>query len=145
MRLLFVCTGNTCRSPMAQGLAKLYFSNKVEVVSAGINAFETEPVSSNAQKVLWEKGIDISEHRAVRCSKELIEGADFIFTMTKAQESYLSCTYPQYKDKIRCLGYLSGDKEVPDPWGGSIETYRRCAIEMEKMLGKIAQELQGTE
>ncbi|RNC28894.1 MAG: Protein-arginine-phosphatase [Candidatus Dichloromethanomonas elyunquensis] len=127
---------------MAQGLAKRCFSEEVEVFSAGINAFEGDCISKNAAAVLMEKGIDISQHKAVKLTKELIENVDLVFSMTKAQELFLSHGYPHYRKKIRCLGYLSDPpKEVSDPWGSSLETYRRCAQEIEQMLIEISRKL----
>lgn len=146
MKLLFVCTGNTCRSPMAQGLAKLYFPSEVEVISAGINALEGVEASLNAVKVLQEKGIDISVHKAVRLTKDMIASADHVLTMTKSQKEYLSSNHPEFSEKIKCLGHMSSpEKEVSDPWGGSITLYRRCAAEIAQQLETIAFKLNGTD
>lgn len=142
MKLLFVCTGNTCRSPMAQGLAKHCFQDKIDVISAGISAQAGDEASRHTVKVLQEKGIDISGHRAVRLTREMVAAADLVLTMTKAQQSYLSALYPEFSGKIRCLGdWHSPEKEIPDPWGGPVEQYRRCAREIEKMLQDLASEI----
>ncbi|MCM1565912.1 MAG: low molecular weight protein arginine phosphatase [Dehalobacter sp. 4CP] len=135
MKILFVCTGNTCRSPMAEGLARLYFPEGYELFSAGIQALDGDPISPYAGEILQEKGIDSQRHRAVRLQKDTLAAADLILTMTKAQKKVLSGIYPEYQDKIMQLGEWSGlDKEISDPWLGSLKTYRFCAEEIEEMI-----------
>lgn len=142
MKILFVCTGNTCRSPMAQGLARAFFPPGIEILSAGVNAFQQDPVSQNAVKVLKEKGIDISDHTAVRVNKGILDSADYVFTMTKSQERYLRKLYPEYIDKIASLGGWSGSGEdISDPWGGSVQAYKQCAMEIEELLLHVAEKL----
>jgi len=120
---------------MAQGLAQKSFSNGFEIFSAGINAIEGDTVSEHAAAVLKEKGIDISNHLAVKLTKEMLKYADYIFTMTDSQTIYLKKSYPEYGNKIKTLGSWVGcGKEVSDPWGGSIDRYRCCAQELEQML-----------
>lgn len=142
MKILFVCTGNTCRSPMAAGLARMLFSGNfsgnIEISSAGIGAWDGDPASPHAVEVMQEKGIDIKNHKAVKVTKDLLENIDFVITMTKSQEAYLRAAFPEYKDKIRRLGDWAGlNKDVLDPWGGSLEVYRQCASELEGMLKKM--------
>jgi len=142
MRVLFICTGNTCRSPMAQGLAKRYFPEEVEVFSAGIQAIDGDKVSKNAVSILNEKSIDISQHQAVKLTRDMIASADHVFTMTRSQERLLSAAYPEFADKIQCLGDIGPDrKEIPDPWGGSIAVYRACAQDIEEKLLRLSSEL----
>ncbi|MFA6807406.1 MAG: low molecular weight protein arginine phosphatase [Eubacteriales bacterium] len=139
MRVLFVCTGNTCRSPIAEGLAKLYFSNKIDVSSAGIAACDGEVVNKHAVKVMFAKGVDIKNHRAKKISNKILVDIDYIVTMTKSQEVFLEDEYPNLEGKIICLGDWCGmGKDVSDPWGGSEEVYRQCAVEIEKMIKIIA-------
>lgn len=138
MRILFVCTGNTCRSPMAQELAKSYFPEGTEVLSAGIHALEGAKVSENAVLVMKEKGRDISQHRAVSLTREMMASSGQIITMTKDQKDFLTAIYPEFKDKIRCLGHVAGEeRDITDPWGHSLEVYRQCAQQMEKLLDYI--------
>jgi protein-tyrosine phosphatase len=139
MEILFVCTGNTCRSPMAQGLAKLYLAEEFKIYSAGINAFEGEHISKNASEVLKKKKIDQGKHRAVRLTKKMLDSADYVFTMTKSQEVYLSNLYPEMRDKITALGsWLGSEKEITDPWGGSLEVYHHCLLELDEMMEALA-------
>lgn len=139
MKILFVCTGNTCRSPMAQGLAGLYLSDEYEISSAGIDASDGDCVSENAVKALRGKGIDISAHKAVRLRRELIASVDYVFTMTRSQEAYLSCTYPEFKEKFMLLGdWINSGREIPDPWLGSYESYQCCAQELEEIIKSVS-------
>ncbi len=142
MKLLFVCTGNTCRSPMAEGLAKLYFSQEVEIASAGLHAFDGDEASPNAVTVIKEKGIDLSKHSAKRLTRDMMDSAELILTMTHSQERYMMSMYPEYKEIVFCLGsFCRSGKEVPDPFGGSIEMYRECAEELEQMIKALVLQL----
>ncbi|NLO97307.1 MAG: low molecular weight protein arginine phosphatase [Peptococcaceae bacterium] len=142
MKLLFVCTGNTCRSPMAMGLARKYFPPEVEIYSAGIYAWEGQRVSEQAVEALKKKGIDISSHRAKKLTKEMLAEADYILTMTLAQADELRDVYPQYKEKIKTLGaWVGSEKEVPDPIGKPLEVYCSCARTLEQMIKVAAEKL----
>ncbi|HHV64446.1 MAG TPA: low molecular weight protein arginine phosphatase [Peptococcaceae bacterium] len=143
MKILFVCTGNTCRSPMAQKLAEKYLPGECEIFSAGIHAIANEQASSQAVEVLKEKGIDLSGHRAVQLSEEMLAAADYVFTMTRSQEAYLGNLFPQYREKIKALGpWLGSGGDILDPWGGSLEIYRSCLKELEAMIRALALRLE---
>lgn len=144
MKILFVCTGNTCRSPLAQGLAKNYFPED-EILSSGINAYEGQPVSENAVQVLKEKKIDISNNKAAKLHEQLLSTADYVFTMTKSHELYLVNVYPEFRSKIKRLGdFVGQDKDILDPWGGSLEDYRCCANQLEELLKVLAERLKSS-
>ncbi|UWG97194.1 low molecular weight protein arginine phosphatase [Dehalobacter sp. DCM] len=135
MKILFVCTGNTCRSPMALGLARLYFPVEHELASAGIHAYTGDAVSRHASEALKEKGIDISRHRATQLIRDSVEHADLILTMTHAQQDLLTEAYPEFQDKIKQIGDWAGlRKEITDPWQGSLATYRQCAADIEEII-----------
>ncbi|HEY8909480.1 MAG TPA: low molecular weight protein arginine phosphatase [Desulfosporosinus sp.] len=138
LKLLFICTGNTCRSPMAEGLAREMFGEAIEVSSAGMEAWEGEPASSHALKVLLEQNLDLSKHRSRRISSELLADADWIIPMTKAQEAGLRRFFPQFVHKTRCLGdWGDNNREIQDPWGGSLEAYRQTAQEINELLSML--------
>lgn len=146
MKILFVCTGNTCRSPMAQGLARLYLPDEHELVSAGIYAFDGDSVSKHAAETLRKKGIDISKHTATRLKKDAVKNADLILTMTKAQEVVLAEAYPEFCHKIKQIGDWAGSqKEISDPWQGSLEAYQQCAAEIEEIIKAGAKRLQSNQ
>ncbi len=139
--ILFVCTGNTCRSPLAEGFAKEEFKRlnlDYTAESAGLSADEG---GANEKSVLAasEYGIDLSDHRARQLTAETAEGADRIYTMTPAQAYLLKQLLPN--KKILPLT----DEGIPDPFGSSEEVYRQCAREIKTAIEAIGEELHGTE
>ncbi|TGE36711.1 low molecular weight protein arginine phosphatase [Desulfosporosinus fructosivorans] len=138
LKLLFICTGNTCRSPMAEGLARKIFGDSVQVGSAGMAAYGGESANTHALEVLKEQNIDLSRHFSRRISAELMADADWIIPMTQAQEEALKRLFPEYAEKVRYLGDWGEQKrEVVDPWGGSLEIYRQTAQEIGNLLSAI--------
>ena len=142
MKLLFVCTGNTCRSPLAEGMARALFGDSVQVSSAGIGAWEGESASSHVVDILKELDVDLSQHRARRIRDELIAEVDWIIPMTQTQEENLKRLFPQYTHKTRCLGNWGKEKrDIADPWLGSIDVYRQTAQEIRELLNCLKEEL----
>lgn len=121
-KVLFVCTGNTCRSPMAEGLFRRFLEDKgvkgVLVGSAGLAAFTGDEVSENAVKVGLELGVDISAHRAKRLTEYDIDEADLIVCMTAAHYRVLRSLVPEEK-------LFLPEKDISDPFGGSLDEYRK--------------------
>lgn len=128
--VLFVCTGNTCRSPMA---AALYKKMGNDASSAGISVYTSSPPSFNAVLAMDEKGIDIRGHVSRQISEKDLEMADKVYVMTGQHLRHLLNAYPLYSHKISTLS----DTDISDPFGGNLEEYRECAKEIEKALLKL--------
>jgi len=142
LKLLFICTGNTCRSPMAEGLARDMFGDSVEVASAGMEACAGEFASAHAREVLKEQDVDLSRHRSRRIRAEQMAAADWIIPMTLAQEETLSRLFPQYHHKTRYLGgWGDQNRDVLDPWSSSIEVYRQTADQIKELLSTLKDHL----
>ena len=142
-KLLFVCTGNTCRSPMAEALARKVLGDNFEVGSAGIAAWEGARATPEATMAMQEKGLDLSGHTARPVSAELLQEYDWIIPMTRAQEELLRKQFPAHAGKIRRLGAWGGqDVEVNDPWGGSLAGYQVCAERIQDLLKALKAELE---
>jgi L-threonylcarbamoyladenylate synthase len=145
IKFLFVCTGNTCRSPMAEGIFRHYLAQKLnckvdelelmgyKVSSAGIIGSSGFPASDEAIAACADQGIDIKNHRNRGLSKELIEESDFIFAMERIHLSRIIALEP--KAGQRCL-LLAANKEIPDPIGQSKRIYDNCV----KLISKAVEE-----
>ena len=146
MILLFVCSGNTCRSPMAEylcrALLKEYKISNVEVYSAGIFAIPGMTPSFYAQKVMEEIGIDISTHLSYKLDKELLDSASFILVMTTEHKKLLKNLYPEFNNKI----FLLGEEDIFDPCGEDLEKYRQVCDKIDKGIREFIENflLRGT-
>lgn len=142
LKLLFVCTGNTCRSPMAQGLACQLFGPEVEVDSAGLEAREGDEASPHAIAVMSEQGVDLRHHQARRIRAEQLAKADWVIAMTKAQELALQRRFPEWAAKLKCLGeWDETGGDIHDPWGGALEDYQTSAQEIKRLLEGLRRKL----
>jgi protein arginine phosphatase len=147
MRILMVCSGNTCRSPLAAALLRSQSQKAglpLEVKSAGTAVSEGYPMSLPMEIILQEQGID-SSHQSQRISWDLVNWADLILTMTRAHKAILLATVPQVAGKIFTLKEYGGDTPYPDiddPAGTDLPSYRRCAAEIEAGCDRILTKLQ---
>jgi len=139
-RILIVCTGNVCRSPMAVGLlrrrlAEDGLAGEIIVESAGTWGLDGEPASGYALQVMAERGVDISDHRARSLSRSDIERADLILTMEERHRRQIFHAQPTALQKVFLLSEMAGEHDdVEDPYGLSLEEYRLCADELERLI-----------
>lgn len=133
MKVLFVCTGNTCRSPMAQAIYQHVTGNEAQ--SGGLGVSAPEPVSEYALTALETMGITGFSHLSRQITPQDVEEADVIYVMTNMHKKILVTVCPEYEDKIRLLG---GEQDISDPYGGSLQQYLSCCREIE---GCIRREL----
>lgn len=142
MKVLFVCTGNTCRSPMAEGILKRIIKEKglnMKVYSAGVAVYQGDRASRNSIKAMNNIGIDISEHQASQISHELIEDADLILTMSNSHKDFILSSFESSKDKtFTLLEYAyKTDKNVADPFGGNLAMYEKTRDEIYEAIENI--------
>ena len=143
--ILFICTGNICRSPMAEGIFRHILKGRrrdVQVMSAGIGAMEGQPPSPHAVQAVKELGIDISKQRSRQLTAELVQGADYIFGMTHSHVDTVFLLYPQAAEKTFLLREFDDtldifEKDISDPIGGSYEVYLNCRDQIEQGIASL--------
>jgi protein-tyrosine-phosphatase len=147
MNLLFVCSGNTCRSALAEALARKIAARRgiedLNVSSAGTNAWDNAPATDEALLVGMERDLDLTGHRARKLTPTIVSEADLIFVMT-----------PGHLEPVKHMGgrgkahvideYASGtaNQGITDPYGGDLETYRQTADLLEQELEKLFDRLE---
>lgn len=139
MKILFVCSGNTCRSPMAEALIRYEAERRglsgLEFRSAGLHAAPGSRASSEAVEEMAARGIDISRRPAVQITRKMIEEADAVLTMTHSQANALMDEMPQYSAKVHTIGGFAGKSgDVEDPWMGDAAEYERTATQLTELV-----------
>lgn len=150
MNIMFVCTGNTCRSAMAEGLAKKEISDKnldINVSSSGIFAMEGEHASYNSVAIMKEYDVDIVTHRATQIEHANINDKDLILCATQNHKNQVIMRYPELKNRVFTMKEYAGldkdgaDMDIGDPWGYDINTFRMCAAEISLCVDKIIEKI----
>jgi len=138
--IVFVCTANICRSPMAAALmrkhlAALGLSNEIEVKSAGVWAREGSSASEGSATVLARQGISLSDHRSQPMTAQLLEQADIVLVMEEEHRRSLFYLEPKHLRKVFLLTEMVGrSKDIADPYGGPIEGYVRTAAQLDDLI-----------
>ena len=139
-QILFVCTGNICRSPMAEGLMKHFLAGRKDITvrSAGVHAQQGAAASQSAVIALNEEGIDLRGFRSQPVTEELLEDCTHVIVMTKDHKRLLTLFYPEHESKIRLLGeFTRNGGDIPDPIGQGVAIYKRCRDVMKSALAQI--------
>jgi protein-tyrosine phosphatase len=143
--LLFVCSGNTCRSAMAEGIARKILSDKlgmqadelgkkgINVISAGSFAMVGAPAAQHAVEILRDEGVDLSRHRSKPLTVELIHQADRIYTMSRGHAHAVAALVPSAMEKVTML---NPDGDIQDPVGADMQTYRDVASQLKTLIQK---------
>lgn len=150
-KILFVCTANICRSPMAEVILKEKLKNSgmtdISVSSAGLMDMKGGRAREEALKIIGGLGVDISKYRSRHLSGELIKDADMIIVMEGAHKEKVASDYPEVKDKVFLLSNFGNQKgmetDIADPYGGSIFNYRVAFKEINFYIDGLMRYLSG--
>jgi protein-tyrosine-phosphatase len=149
MHIVFVCTGNTCRSPTAEGLLREALAargiDQVTVASAGTGAWDGAPASEGAYLVGLEHGLDLSEHRARLLTRDMVREADLVLTMSGHHLARVAELGGEHK--VHLLGSYAGRdagrSEVPDPFGSDLTSYRTTFDELQELIAMVVSRVAG--
>lgn len=145
--ILFVCTANIARSPMAAALfdkkmAQMSLSDRCQAYSAGTWGRDGYPAADEAIQVMGELGIDIGSHRSREVNHEIVNAADLILTMEKGHKEALQIEFPGKRDHIWLLTELIGPGyDIPDPYGKGLQDFEATAAELEVLIERGVNEI----
>jgi protein-tyrosine-phosphatase len=140
--VLFVCTANQCRSPMAAALLKALAAQRGEadrwqIQSAGTWAESDRPATQLSQTVMQQRHVDLAEHRSRPVDTELLGAVDAVLVMTRHHQEALQAEFPAVQNKIVLLSQLvDREFDIVDPFGGSLDDYELCATDLQNILSE---------
>lgn len=138
--VLFVCTANQCRSPMAAALLSALAvqrgeADRWQIQSAGTWAEPDRPATQLSQTVMQRQGIDLTEHRSRSVTAELLESVDVVLVMTRHHQEALLAEFPAMRGRVLLVSQLIDRKfDIEDPFGGSVDDYELCAADLQNIL-----------
>ncbi|MGE4215027.1 MAG: low molecular weight protein arginine phosphatase [Anaerotignaceae bacterium] len=141
MNILFVCTGNTCRSPMAEAVAKSIFpKDEYNIMSAGLSVIENQSASENAVLAAENLGLDLKGHRAKQITPNLIKEADIVLTMTAGHKQAIANNCNSMATPVFTLAEYAGhgNEDVMDPYGCDLEIYEKCILKLKQYIVETA-------
>ncbi|HLO03902.1 MAG TPA: low molecular weight protein arginine phosphatase [Symbiobacteriaceae bacterium] len=148
MRVLLVCSGNTCRSPMAGALLQGLWrgDEQLEVLTAGTSTVHGLPATTHAVTAMQERGLDLGAHRSQPVTPALLKSVDLVLTMTVSHREALRAQFPAMANKIHTLAEYAGSaRDVSDPFGGPLDEYRRTAQSLAELLSAAISRMQRKE
>lgn len=135
--LIFVCTGNTCRSPMAEAIYKSFETESdIKVISRGLVVLFSEPINPKAETVLSKHGLKPANHVSKGLKKADIEENSLILTMTENQKKRIQELFPNTKQVFTIKEFVGEMGDVVDPYGGSLVEYEDCYVELARLVKK---------
>ena len=136
--VLFICSANICRSPMAMGLLRSMVedsSDQWKIESAGVWDMDGQQVAANTQLILKERGIDLNDHTSRNVSGTMLSEFNLVLVMEDIHKEVLKLAFPEYTDRIYMLSEMVGEfYDIVDPIGGSLADFEETALEMERIL-----------